>query len=111
MAYDTPWLFYVVLTNISNEPQTVWEDGNSWGDQVISFRVVAGAGTKAVIPKRAGFFGKDTPQAFVVRPGEHKVYEVRLARGWTSSPLLPKVNEIDVKLTALKFRLLQKPHD
>src|SRR6478736_6354659 len=80
MAHDSPWLFYVVLTNISNEPQTVWEDGNSWGDQVVSFRVIAGDRTKAVISKRAGFFGKNTPRAFVVRPGEHKVYEVQIGR-------------------------------
>jgi hypothetical protein len=33
MSHDTPQDFYVVLTNVSGEPQVVWEVWNSWGYQ------------------------------------------------------------------------------
>lgn len=39
MAHDRPHTFHVVLTNVSNGPQPVWEYWNSWGFQAISFKL------------------------------------------------------------------------
>src|SRR5580692_1895506 len=51
MAHNMPWIFYVVLTNISDKPQVVWEDGNSWGYRVISFELGTSNGQKIVLTK------------------------------------------------------------
>jgi hypothetical protein len=39
MAHNKPRDFYVVLTNVSSEPQAVWESWNSWGYQTVSFEL------------------------------------------------------------------------
>jgi hypothetical protein len=43
--------FYVVLSNVSKQPQTVWEDWNSWGYQAISFQLTTADGKKHVLSK------------------------------------------------------------
>jgi hypothetical protein len=100
MALDRPWPFYVVLTNISNEPKAVWEDGNSWGYYAISFEVSTDDGHKVIISKQPQIFGKNTPVAFLVRPGEHKVYEIRLNEDWAAHGTLRKTNEMSITLKA-----------
>src|SRR5216684_8239058 len=51
MAYNMPRDFYVVLTNVSNEPQAVWESWNSWGYQTISFDLMTANGKKFVLSR------------------------------------------------------------
>src|SRR3989442_794671 len=44
--------FYVVLTNISKDPQPVWELWNSWGYRNISFELTTPEGRKFVVSRR-----------------------------------------------------------
>jgi hypothetical protein len=100
MARDRPWTFYIVLTNISNEPKTVWEDGNSWGYYAISFEIRTSDGQKVVISKQPQIFGKNTPDTFLIKPDEHKVYQIRLNEDWATQPTIHKTNEMPVTLRA-----------
>src|SRR3989442_6607134 len=46
--------FYVVLTNVSAEPQAVWEYWNSWGYQTVSFELTMLDGKKFLVSRRQG---------------------------------------------------------
>ena len=93
--------FYVVLTNVSKEPQPVWEDWNSWGYQTVSFEFTRAGGEKVVVRRRQGDFTKNAPSTFLVQPGEHQVYAIKLDQWWETHPVLPKVDEMPVTLKAI----------
>ena len=100
MSQDNPWTFYVILTNVSATPQTVWEVGNSWGYKVISFELGTSDGQKHIVSQMPQLFGKNTPRAYVVAPGDQKVYEIRLDRNWAVDKALPKGTQISITLRA-----------
>src|SRR5262250_378073 len=47
MAERKPNEFYVVLTNISEQPQAVFEQRNSWGYFTVSFEFTTDKGSKS----------------------------------------------------------------
>lgn len=69
MAENMPRTFYVVLKNVSMEPQATFEAWNSWGYDAIHFEVEAADGHRFTISKKPQGFGKNTPTTFVVRSG------------------------------------------
>src|SRR5215467_6891522 len=74
--------FYVLLSNVSKQPQTVWEDWNSWGYQTISFEITTAGGTRYFLSKRRQAFTRNFPSTVLVEPGEHVVYPVQLDQWW-----------------------------
>jgi len=50
--------------------------------------------------KETSPFAKNTPRTFLVRPGEQKVYQVRLNDDWVAHPANAKVDELSIKLKA-----------
>ena len=101
MNRDKPQEFYVVLTNVSGDPQAVWESWNSWGYQTISFEVTTANGKKFVLSREPEGFTKNNPSTFAVQPGEHQVYAVRLDKRWISNPAFPKADEMHITLKAV----------
>jgi hypothetical protein len=101
MAHDKPRDFYVVLTNVSTEPQAVWEYWNSWGYQTVSFELTTVDGKKFLVTRRQGEFTKNYPSTFLIQSGEHQVYAIRLDEWWETHPLLPKTDEMAIKLKAI----------
>jgi hypothetical protein len=101
MANNKPRDFYVVLTNVSKEPQAVWEYWNSWGYQTISFELTTADGRKMVISKRPQMFMVNFPSIFLIQPGEHYVYVIRLDKEWQARPTVPKAGEMSIKLKAI----------
>jgi hypothetical protein len=101
MAHDKPRDFYVVLTNVSSEPQAVWEDWNSWGYRTISFELTTVDGKKFVVSKRPGIFTVNFPSTFLIEPGEHQVFAIRLDQWWETHPSLPKANQTAITLKAI----------
>ena len=86
-AEKQPDVFYVVLTNISDRPQPVWETWNSWGYQTVFFEVVLPNGKHLSITKKAQDFTKNFPSVFVIPPGGQQVYPVRLDAEWDQGPV------------------------
>ncbi len=72
MAKNKPHEFYVVITNVSGGPQSIWQDWNSWGYQTISFELATADGKKFVLSKKQEEFTRNFPSTFVVEPGEHR---------------------------------------
>lgn len=101
MAQNNPDEFYVVLTNISEESQAVWQDWNSWGYQNISFELTTSDGRKVIVSRRQEAFTRNFPSRFLIEPGEHQVYAVRLDKRWETHPSLPKPNEMPITLRAI----------
>jgi hypothetical protein len=101
MAHSKPRDFYVVLTNTSKEPQAVWEDWNSWGYQAVSFEMMTADGKKYLVSKRQQIFTVNFPSAFLIEPGGHQVYSIRLDIQWESRPPIPKTEEMPITLRAI----------
>ena len=107
LAANKPNEFYLVLTNISNDPQLVWEYWNSWGYQTISFEFTLNDNRRIIVSKRAQGFTKNFPSTFMIPPREHTVYVIRLDREWDTSGI-PKSPEMPVTLKAI-YEVLQTP--
>jgi hypothetical protein len=101
MAHDKPGEFYVVLTNVSAEPQAVWEYWNSWGFQTVSFELTTAGGKKFLVSRRPEIFTVNFPSTFLIEPGEHQVYAIRLDGRWDPHPSLPKTDETAITLKAI----------
>jgi hypothetical protein len=108
MAKKNPNEFYVVLTNISGLPQSVWESWNSWGYQAISFELTTTDGKKFVVSKKQQEFTMNYPSKFLVQPGEHQVYAIGLDELWETNPTLPKSDEMPITLKAI-YKVTQTP--
>jgi hypothetical protein len=93
--------FYVLLSNVSKQPQVVWEDWNSWGYQAISFELITADGKKYVLSKRQQEFTKNYPSTVIIQPGENQVYAIRLNEWWETHPNLPKAAELPITLKAI----------
>ena len=100
MAKNKPNEFYAVLTNVSHEPQAVWETWNSWGYQVISFEITTADGKKFVLSKKQEEFTRNFPSTYLVQPGENQVIAIRLDDWWVTHPALPKSDEMPITLRA-----------
>jgi hypothetical protein len=100
IAKEKPHEFYVVLTNISNEPQAVWETWNSWGSRTISFEFMFGDNPPILVTRGPEGFTKNFPSTFLIPPGEHKVYPIRLDKWWNTAGI-PKSTEAPIRLKAI----------
>lgn len=107
IAATKPDEFYVVLTNISTAPQLVWEYWNSWGYQTISFEFMLDRNQRIIVSKRPQDFTKNFPSTFMIPPGDHKVYAIRLDREWDTIAI-PKSSEAPVTLKAI-YQVSQTP--
>ena len=101
MAHNNPDEFYVVLTNISKQPQAVWKHRNSWAYKNISFEFTIPDGRKFVVSEAPQAFTRNGPSTFLVEPGEHQVYAIRLDKWWETHPSLPKADEMPITLKAI----------
>ena len=101
MAQSKARDFYVVLTNVSKDPQPVWEYWNSWRYQTISFELTTAEGRKFVVSKRQQDFTRNFPSTFLIQPGEHQVYALRLDKEWETRPMLAKADEMPITLRAI----------
>jgi hypothetical protein len=103
MSKKTEWAdeFYVVLINISKEPQPVWEYWNGWGFQVISFELTTAEGKLFVLTVKDRGFDKNVPSTFIVAPSEHQVFSIRLDDSWQVQPALTVVDGMPVTLKAV----------
>jgi hypothetical protein len=90
--------FFVVLTNISKEPQPVFEYWNRWGFQVISFELSTADGKRFVLTVKDHGFDKNVPDTYTVEPSEHQVFAIRLDESWQVQPALTVVEGMPIIL-------------
>jgi hypothetical protein len=58
-------------------------------------------GKKVLVSRRQEEFTRNFPSTFLIEPGEHQVYAVRLDERWTTHPSLPKTAEMAITLKAI----------
>lgn len=99
MATNTLDTFYVLLTNVSTQAQSVFRTSNSWGYYAVSFELRTSDGRIVAITKKRTAFTKNNPSTFVIPPGEQLVYPVRLDQEWEAASPLPLADEEPVDVT------------
>ena len=92
MSHDKPQDFYVVLTNVSGEPQVVWELWNSWGYQTISFELTTANGKKFVLSRGPEAFTKNNPTTFAVQLATERARVLTLRLTQTRPSSIPTVD-------------------
>jgi hypothetical protein len=93
--------FFVVLTNISKEPQPVFEYWNGWGFRVISFELSTADGKLVVLTVKGDCCDKNTSDTYTIEPSEHQVFAIRLDESWQVQPVLTVVDGMPVTLKAV----------
>jgi hypothetical protein len=71
------------------------------GYRTISFELTTVAGKKFVVSKRPGMFTANFPSTYLIEPGEHQVFAIRLDQWWETHPTLPKADETQIMLKAI----------
>ena len=101
-AKKQPHVFYVVLTNVSEQPQPTWETWNSWGFWTISFEFIMPDGKHITVTKnRNEDFTKNGPGTFLIPPGESQVYPIRLDAEWDNRPTFADAGDTPVTIKAI----------
>ncbi|MGD0941639.1 MAG: hypothetical protein ABR905_18235 [Terracidiphilus sp.] len=99
MANNASNCFYVILTNISNQPQIAFEDWNSWGYQAISSEIESADGKKISLARKPHGFTRNFPSTFLIPPGEHMVYPIRLNDEWDALSSIPLAVQTPIEIT------------
>lgn len=71
--------FHVVVRNISDKPQNVWQDWVSWGYDALSFEFMDESGKKWVAKKIPAAFDQNGPIFWTLKPNETLVIDVCFA--------------------------------
>ena len=100
-ASKQPDVFYVVLTNVSDRPQPIWETWCSWGYQTVSFEIVLPDGRNLSLAKKAQTFTRNFPATFIIPAGEHQIYPIRLDTEWDHLPAFATPGDTAVTLKAV----------
>ena len=87
LAMDRYPRFYVQFINISEQPQRIWKDWNSWGWFNLSLRMQSEQGVRTISRKRPAAWDGDFPDFWTVPPGESIIMEVDMTSGeWQGLP-------------------------
>ncbi len=100
--FGPPSHFWVVVTNSSDKPVRLWREWCSWGWYSLSFRVTDSAGKVVEVKKGPRGWRKNYPDATVLQPGEHLVFEVAFdEETWPSAPVPEQGKFHDVRMKAV----------
>jgi len=66
----------VILRNISEKPQRIWKESNSWGYSVLYFEVVDEKSGKNYIRKKPKNWRKNFPEFLTIDAGQSLVYNI-----------------------------------
>jgi hypothetical protein len=93
--------FYVILTNLTDKVQNVFETWNSWGYQTLSFVMTLPGGKKTTLTVKEHGFTMNFPSTFSIPPKGHFVFPVIFDKEWVGFPDFGKPGHTQVKLKAI----------
>ena len=93
--------FFVLLTNLTDKNQPVFEAWNSWGYQAIAFEMILSDGRKANLAVKERNFTKNVASVYVIPPHGHQVFPVTLGDEWQGKPDLGPAGTTKVTLKAI----------
>jgi hypothetical protein len=100
-AASRPDTFYVVVTNVSEQPHAVWALSNSWGYRSLSLEMALPNGTTVTLFKKPQRFTRNIPRAFLIPPHEHQVFPIRLDSEWQNRPTFPAAGSEQITLRVI----------
>jgi hypothetical protein len=101
-VYGPSQHFHVVVTNVSDRPVKLWRDWCSWGYFSLSFVATGEDGKPVTVGKKLREWMKNFPDATIVPPGDHMVFEVALDDDvWKDPPLPERGQSRTVRLRAV----------
>src|SRR6185295_5125408 len=74
--------FFVIITNVSDTPQYLWEDWNSWGYYCLSFEIKTQDGIGHKLKRRDTVLTRNFPSSMLVPAGELIIIPVTLDEAW-----------------------------
>jgi hypothetical protein len=91
----------VVVQNRGATPIRLWRVGNSWGDETLSFDVIAGSGAHH-LSRQFQVYTRNVPSSFLLDPGaEHRI-AFDLGDGtWKPGEILSLLNAPEAQLLAI----------
>ena len=85
-AHSTKFPLYVIIENISDKPQSHFDEWNSWGYGNVTVEWTDAGGRTGTVAKVPGRFTKNYPSTVTLQPGEALVREIsfdpQLWQGW-----------------------------
>ena len=94
-------VFFIVLKNITDNNQKVFESWNSWGYQSISFELIMENGNKYYVKKKNQEFTRNAPSTYLIPPRGFKVYAICLNEEWEGLPKFEKDGKATAKIMAI----------
>lgn len=76
VPFDRHSHFHVILTNTSDAPQRIAADGNSWGDEALSFEITDESGKQTIARRPMREYMKNMLSWWVLEPHENLVLDV-----------------------------------
>lgn len=90
-----------ILTNTGDSELRVWQTGNTWGDDALSFEA-SGNGSTARIVRKPQVYTRDVPASVALKPGERYERPFDLEDGtWEPADTIRAVQSPDVRLVAV----------
>jgi hypothetical protein len=93
---------HVVVSNLSDSPQRVYEDWNSWGYDSLSFEAITGEGKKVQLKKKPRDWTKNFASTYTIAARGHYVIPVQLSTNeWENAELISSPEVQPIKLKAI----------
>jgi hypothetical protein len=77
--------FHVLLTNMSAEPVTLFEEWNGWGYYGLSFEMTYADGRKVQVQRAPRGWTRNFPSTITLAPQGYYVFEVSFDKSWVHS--------------------------
>lgn len=100
-ANDCKSGFFVILSNLTDKAQPIFETWNSWGYQSISFEMTLPSGDTSTVTVKQQFFTRNFSSTFVIPPGGHQVFPITLNEVWEGNPAFGGKGRTRVNLKAV----------
>lgn len=78
--------FHVVLKNVSDTTQRIWEEWNSWGYYNLSFELTEKEGKTVQVLKEPQVWTKNFPSCETLLPGEMRIFDIWWPGEWKNLP-------------------------
>ncbi|MBC7819140.1 MAG: PQQ-binding-like beta-propeller repeat protein [Planctomycetaceae bacterium] len=98
-AHATTSPLHVIIENISDKPQSHFEEWNSWGYGNVTVEWTDAGGKVGTVAKVPGIFTKNYPSTVTLQPGEALVRKISFApQVWQGWPEIPKGTKLRLKV-------------
>jgi hypothetical protein len=107
VAFDRHSHFAVIIINVSDKPQRVVAEGNSWGDQALSFEITDKSGKKFLARRVETFRAKNMLHWWVLQPQESMVLDVYFedSQKWQGFPQLTRYGDSEALTMTAAFEV------